>query len=676
MRAPLRPSARFAVAVAVGALAAAGSGAGEPAGDLAVVVEETGRAAKGLLRDDRPLALAGLDAALPAAAALALPDDEGDAALGPRAAGFRRAAARMEARLSAARAAVADPEGRAWTAWGRLRRGLRDVVRAEARLRRTDAVPPLALAGRGGGVLPPRRRRTLSILAAGGECGDAPAVVTVEEGPGAASVPPVEDLGGGRLRFTGGDGPGTLRVTVTACGVERTWRWVNPGRRGAIPREGPWGGAGAPPADLSAPPTLLLRAGVAAVPLPPSWSGGEPEKWSVDPPLPAGLVLDRWTGRIGGTPSAASPTAIHLLTAANPHGAVSVPVSVQVTPALPPGLLSLEDGFEAEVLHGGLAVPVKMALAGDGRLFFNELAAGNVRVVGGDGVLRGTPVATLPVLPGGERGLLGLALAPDFDTAPALFVYVSSPASDGHPDRNRVLRLPLVGDGAVGVEVVVDDLPVGATGNAGDLQFGPDGRLYVSVGDTGDGALAQADGQRAGRILRYGPDGSVPADNPLAGDPEWCRGLRNAFDMTFHPVAGGLFVTENGPTAHDELDFIQPGRNFGWEVLPDEFPGSLLGLRLRDWTPVIVPTGLAFHSGAGFGAAYADSLFVAGYDDADLRRLAMSGPAFVDIDEERTFARWDAGAGIAHRPLDLVVTPAGDLLVSTFTAIWRIRRYP
>jgi glucose/arabinose dehydrogenase len=318
-------------------------------------------------------------------------------------------------------------------------------------------------------------------------------------------------------------------------------------------------------------------------------------------------------------------------------------------------------------------MPVKMALAPDGRLFFNELG-GNVRVVGADGVLRASPVAVVPVRTGGEQGLIGLALAPDFAETPSLFVFATTEAGDGKPVRNRILRLVLDGDVAVATQVIVDDLPAGALHNGGDLQFFADGTLLVSLGDTGVDALAQADGSRAGRILRYTASGAIPANNPIPADPEWCRGLRNPFDLALHPVTDGLFATENGPTFGDELEYVVPGRNFGWPELPSEFPGALIGNRLREWTPVIVPTGIVFHPGTGFGAAYADNLFLAGYDVADLRRLVMSGAAYTDIDEERPFARW-LSDGVEHRPLDLVVDAEGSLLVSTFTAIWRIRRY-
>ena len=88
----------------------------------------------------------------------------------------------------------------------------------------------------------------------------------------------------------------------------------------------------------------------------------------------------------------------------------------------------------------------------------------------------------------------------------------------------------------------------------------------------------------------------------------------------------------------------------------------------------IVPTGIVFHDGTQFGSEFADNLFLCGYDHADIRRLVLTGPAFRNLQAELPFAQFEGESSVDHKPLDVLVEPDGSLLISTFTAIWRIRR--
>jgi glucose/arabinose dehydrogenase len=446
------------------------------------------------------------------------------------------------------------------------------------------------------------------------------------------------------------------------------------GGGGGTPGEGP-------PTGLSyANPSPSYRVGVAAAPNAPSSGGGPVDTYSIAPDLPDGLTLDPGSGVLSGIPSESSPTTSYVVTATNTLGFTTAPLTVQVTPALPAGLLSLEAGFEAEVWLGSLTTPVKMAFAPDGRLFFTELTTGNVRVVDASGNLLATPFATLPVLTGGEQGLLGIALATDFSTSGNVFLYASTAAGGGHPDRNRVVRLTAVGgpSGNTGgsLTVIVDDLPIGAVHNAGNVAFGLDGMLYVSLGDVGDSSTSQDDASVAGRLLRYTAAGGIPGDNPVPGSPEWCRGLRNTYDFAIHPTTGGVFGSENGPTFGDEVNYLQKGKNFEWPSLPGGVGGAQVGYRVTGWTPVIAPTGVAFYTGGGFGPSHENNLFVGGYVDADLRRLVLSGAGYTDLDAEVLFATWDNTGGVTNKPLDVLEGPDGRLYVSTFGAIWRFTKSP
>ena len=138
-------------------------------------------------------------------------------------------------------------------------------------------------------------------------------------------------------------------------------------------------------------------------------------------------------------------------------------------------------------------------------------------------------------------------------------------------------------------------------------------------------------------------------------------------------MTGGLFGIENGPTSQDEVNYIQPGKNYGWPTGPAG--GPTVGYRLIQWTPVIAPTSAVFWSGGTFGPGFDDNLFIGGYVDGDVRRLVLSGVAFTDVDAELPFLTFD-GTGGMQKPLSIAKGPDGAMYVSTFDSIWRISKAP
>jgi glucose/arabinose dehydrogenase len=224
-------------------------------------------------------------------------------------------------------------------------------------------------------------------------------------------------------------------------------------------------------------------------------------------------------------------------------------------------------GLDVATVVGGLEVPWALAWAPDGRLLFTE-RPGRLRAVA-DGQLLPEPLAVLPASRAtAEGGLMGLALAPDFASSGALYVYYTYDAADG--PRNRVSRLELR-DGAAGSETaILDDMPGARIHDGGVLAFGPDGKLYVGTGDAGRGARAQDLSSPSGKILRLNPDGTVPEDNPFPGSPVYSLGHRNVQGLAWQPSSGQLYAAEHGPTGengwccHDEINRIVPGGNYGW----------------------------------------------------------------------------------------------------------------
>ncbi len=445
-------------------------------------------------------------------------------------------------------------------------------------------------------------------------------------------------------------------------------------------------GGGDIPLPVTAPPTAIAYTESAAAYPPgvriadnvPTVTGGTPTAWAVQPPLPDGLRLDPATGVISGsTTRALAPTTTYEVTASNAGGSTSTELELTV------GVFeSLADGFVAELVHDGLATPSRIACAPDGRIFFNELGTGDTRVLRADSTLQPTPFAHEDVVVGGHRGLLGIALHPDFMTNGWVYVLACVVGQGGNDDRIQVKRYTAADIAGVWTgtneTVIVDDLPLGGINNGGSLVFGlesPSPRLYVSIGDNDDPATAQVIGGKAGRILRYTDTGAIPADNPDPSDPTFCLGLRNTFGMAVQPTTGDLWGGDNGPAANDELNYLRAGRNFGWGYTGPPLGPTQQGVIVTTWVDVIVPTGLAWHDGTGWGDAYADNLFLTSYTEEEILRFELSGLAFLDIDAVSTFAAFRPNA-IENKPLDIQRAPNGSLLISTFTAIYRISAAP
>ena len=345
------------------------------------------------------------------------------------------------------------------------------------------------------------------------------------------------------------------------------------------------------------------------------------------------------------------------------------------------GAATLPPGFVETRIASGLTNPTAMALAPDGRLFVCE-QGGSLRVIKG-GSLLPAPFVSLTVDSSGERGLLGVAFDPGFAANQHVYVYYTLPVS---PRRNRVSRFTASGDVAqAGSELVIlelDDLSSATNHNGGAIHFGPDGKLYVAVGDNANGANAQSLNTRHGKMLRLGPDGSVPTDNPFyaqatgANRAIWALGLRNPFTFTFQRGTGRMFINDVGQNAWEEINDGMAGANYGWpssEGPPPSSPDPAITYPLHSYghgsgaTTGCAVTGGAFYNpaSASFPAESVGKFYFADYCSGWIRRF----------DPDTGLATGFA-AGISL-PVDLLVSPAGDLyyLARGSGDVWRIS-YP
>lgn len=211
-----------------------------------------------------------------------------------------------------------------------------------------------------------------------------------------------------------------------------------------------------------------------------------------------------------------------------------------------------------------IAFPVAIAFPddGSGRIFFTEKNNGKVRVAHGDSLVT-APFVTVSVTGGSERGLLGIALHPQFADSPYVYIYYTRSTDQ----RNQIVRYLASGDLGTNPEtlLVTTQTPT-QNHNGGNIHFGPDGKLYVTIGDYLNPPHSQdtTRGIMPGKIHRLNPDGSVPSDNPFPGNSLYAYGLRNSFDFAFDPVSGKCYATENGPSCNDEINLVEPGGNYGW----------------------------------------------------------------------------------------------------------------
>ncbi|HEV3495684.1 MAG TPA: PQQ-dependent sugar dehydrogenase [Actinomycetes bacterium] len=285
-------------------------------------------------------------------------------------------------------------------------------------------------------------------------------------------------------------------------------------------------------------------------------------------------------------------------------GCEVVPAVGEADPGGEPGIGA---GFgEAEVVASGLEAPWGLAFLPDGDALVSERDSGRILRVGPGA--EAAEVGTVPgVVAGGEGGLLGLAVSPDFERDQLVYAYFSA-RSD-----NRIVRFRL---GGGQVEVLVDGIPRAGIHNGGRIAFGPDGMLYAGTGDAGERGNAQDPGSLGGKILRVRPDGSVPADNPDPGSPVWTLGHRNVQGLAWDGQ-GRLFATEFGQTRVDEINRIEKGANYGWP----EVEGSGGESRFRD--PLVTwPTSQASPSGAAIAG---DTLYVAALRGTRLWTVPLDG---------------------------------------------------
>ena len=309
--------------------------------------------------------------------------------------------------------------------------------------------------------------------------------------------------------------------------------------------------------------------------------------------------------------------------------------------------------FLVESYITNLEVPWAIAFAPDGRMFVTE-RPGRVRIVQNNQLLP-TPALTIPdVYRVSEAGLLGIALHPDF--AANHYVYLVYTSNEGGRVSNRLARYREVNNQLAERAILLDDVPAAPNHNGSRLKFGPDRRLYMTMGDAGITSFAQQLSSYAGKILRFNDDGTSASGNPFSS-PIYSYGHRNPQGIDWYPPTGELWETEHGPTGFDEVNRIVAGRNYGWpEIVGSETQPGMQPPVLF-YNPSIAPSGLAFYRGTRI-PAFTNNMFFATLRGEHLHRAKLDAASQVTAQERLLEGRYG-------RLREVVSGPDGLLYITT-----------
>jgi glucose/arabinose dehydrogenase len=311
---------------------------------------------------------------------------------------------------------------------------------------------------------------------------------------------------------------------------------------------------------------------------------------------------------------------------------------------------TLPAGFFENIMGGSVANGTSMTFAPDGRLFVTQ-QTGQVRVVD-HGVLQATPFTTVPTYATvtGERGLLGIAFDPDYFNNHFVYVYYTALTPAAH---NRVSRFTadpnnqnIAQAGSETVLLDLNNLSSATNHNGGSIHFGPDGKLYVAVGENANGANAQSFANLLGKMLRMNvtPGNIIPTDNPYYNDATvtgnnkliWSLGLRNPYTFAFQNGTGRMFINDVGQNTWEEINDGLPHKNYGWPgiegVRTTQTPPAdyMDPLYVYDHTanPSAAIIGGAFYNPtyASYPASYTGKYFFGDLNNSWIRTLDVSGP--------------------------------------------------
>lgn len=295
--------------------------------------------------------------------------------------------------------------------------------------------------------------------------------------------------------------------------------------------------------------------------------------------------------------------------------------------------------LKTRVLSSGLVHPWEMIYGPDQQIWITERPGRISRVDPKSGKV--TLLHTITeVVSNGEGGLLGMALHPNFSASP--WVYVVYNYESGGSYREKVVRFSYANGTLSSAFTIIDQIPAASIHNGSRLLISSDQKLMISTGDASNSANAQNRNSLSGKILRLNLDGSIPADNPIAGNPLWSFGHRNPQGLI--QVGDKIYSSEHGASSNDEINLIVKGRNYGWPnvegfcntTAEQSFCSTNnVAEPLFAWTPTIATSAISYYN-SDYIPQWKNSLLLVSLKASRLTQLSLN-PAGDKITEAKDF---------------------------------------
>jgi aldose sugar dehydrogenase len=314
------------------------------------------------------------------------------------------------------------------------------------------------------------------------------------------------------------------------------------------------------------------------------------------------------------------------------------------------------------VIAQGLNYPWEIVWGTDNHIWMTERGGKISRINPATGVVSLTHTIT-EVVANGEGGLLGMALHPNFATTPHVFVAYNYTNAGNY--REKIVRFTFSSGTLTSPVTILDNIIAASIHNGCRLLITPDLKLFITTGDANNTALSQTASSPNGKILRINLDGSIPADNPVAGNPYWSTGHRNPQGLVF--ANNILYSSEHGPSSDDEINIIDKNRNYGWpsvrgfcnESGEQSFcTANNVKEPLKAWTPTVAVCGLDYYN-SNLIPEWKNSLLMVALKESRLYQLKLNA-SFNTITETTEYY-----AGKYGRMRDLCISPDGNVYICT-----------